>query len=283
MRVRHLLLPCAATLLLAALAAAKAPPPTVATTAPPKPAVASALVTTTWTVGGVERQALVYTPRLTPGIAVAKRPLIFGFHGHGGTMQGAAQQMHFETLWPTAVVVYPQGLNAPSGIDPQGLHSGWQMVAGDQGDRDLAFFDAMLADVRQKYPIDERRVYTAGFSNGAIFSYLLWSTRAPELAAIGACAGFIVPPTALKEARPVVHIAGKNDSTAKFASQLDAIATDRQVDHAMAAGQSCGQRCTRYASTTQTPVVTYIHDGGHVYPPWASAAIIEFFQAHQQP
>src|SRR5258705_10450175 len=36
----------------------------------------------TWTVDGVKREAIVYTPKSTAG----KAPLIFSFHGHGDDM-----------------------------------------------------------------------------------------------------------------------------------------------------------------------------------------------------
>ncbi|HEY0783485.1 MAG TPA: hypothetical protein VGE98_13585, partial [Thermoanaerobaculia bacterium] len=51
-----------------------------------------------WTVGGVERQALVFTPAaITTG---TKAPLLLVFHGHGGNMNGAARQMNFQAYWP---------------------------------------------------------------------------------------------------------------------------------------------------------------------------------------
>src|SRR5215831_20946158 len=76
--------------------------------------------TMTWTVDGVSRTALVFAPK--PTAAGYKVPLVFAFHGHGGNMQAAAMGMHLQTLWPEAVIVYPQGLNTPSTVDPQGLH-----------------------------------------------------------------------------------------------------------------------------------------------------------------
>jgi predicted esterase len=85
-------------------------------------------------------------------------------------MQAAAQVMHLQKFWPGAVIVYPQGLKTPSQVDPQGNFPGWQVRAGQAGlnDRDLKFFDAMLATMRQKFPVDNARIYATGFSNGAI-------------------------------------------------------------------------------------------------------------------
>lgn len=233
----------------------------------------------TWNVDGTKRQAIVFAPKTTD----ERHPLIFAFHGHGGNMNAAAQGMHFQTLWPEAIVIYPQGLPTQTVVDPQGLRPGWQDEAGQQGDRDLKFFDAMLATMRQKYAVDDSRIYSTGFSNGGVFSYLLWAERGKILAAIGECAGRLFPAEHPTEPRAVLAIAGRADTTDPFALQQQSIETARQIDNATGPGQSCGQMCTLYASTTHTPVVTRIHPGGHVYPPWAPPAIVEFFRNHTHP
>ena len=63
-----------------------------------------------WKVDGVGREALVYAPaaaKTTPS------PLVFAFHGHGGTMKYAAAKFAYHKHWPDAIVVYMQGLNTP--------------------------------------------------------------------------------------------------------------------------------------------------------------------------
>jgi poly(3-hydroxybutyrate) depolymerase len=50
----------------------------------------------TWTVDGSQREAIVFAP--APTISNVKHPLMFGFHGHGGNMQGMSQLMHLQTL-----------------------------------------------------------------------------------------------------------------------------------------------------------------------------------------
>ena len=244
----------------------------------------AAQTTMTWTVDGVKREALVFSP--APTTSVIKHPLVFAFHGHGGNMQGASQLMHLQTLWKGAIVVYPQGVNRPSPVDPQGNKSGWQVEAnqtnGNVGNKDLDFFDAMLATMHQKFTVDDKRVYSTGFSNGAIFSYLLWAERGKILAAIGECAGRLWDSEHLTEPRALLAIAGTADTTDPFTLQQQTIETARQVDSATGQGQACGQYCTFYPSTTQTPVKTFIHPGAHVYPPWAPAEIVKFFKAHKQ-
>lgn len=247
--------------------------------------VAAQGTTMTWTVEGVQRVALVFAP--APTIAGVKHPIVFVFHGHGGNMQGMAQSAHIQTFWPGAIVVYPQGVPTPSPGpgDPQGLRPGWQFEAGQTGtnDRDLKFFDAMLATFEQKFSVDDQRIYSTGFSNGAIFSYLLWAERGKVLAAFGICAGMLWSSEHLTEPRAAAIVGGTADTTLPFTVQQQSIEAARQVDNATGAGQPCGPGCTRYPSTSQTPVVTRIHSGGHVYPPWASQFFVNFFKLHKHP
>jgi polyhydroxybutyrate depolymerase len=243
---------------------------------------AAAQTTMTWNIDGVARQALVFAPPPTATAAV-RHPLVFAFHGHGGNMQGAAQSMHIQTLWPEAIVVYPQGLNTKAPIDPAGTRPGWQNQAGNDGDRDLKLFDAMLLTMHQKFTVDDERVYTTGFSAGGVFSYLLWAERSKLIAAVGECAGRLFDPEHLPEPRALLAIAGQADTTDPFALQQQTIETAKQVDSATGQGQACGQNCMLFTSTTSTPVKTFIHPGGHVYPPWAPAQIVTFFKNHKRP
>ena len=41
-----------------------------------------------------------------------------------GTRTGTSIQFHIQTLWPQAIVVYPQGLNTPTPVDPSATQSG---------------------------------------------------------------------------------------------------------------------------------------------------------------
>jgi len=236
-----------------------------------------------WTVAGSTRQALVFPP--ASNAAAARHPLIFAWHGHGGTMQGASDQMGFQSIWPDAIVVYPQGL-----INNQDGGYGWQKELGVDGNRDLKFFDAMLATLRQKYPVDNERIYTAGFSNGTGFSYLLWVERGNTLAAVGAVAGVLAESEQdkLTQPRALIAIFGTGQGTASEAVKEKTIAAARKVDHASASEQSCpiptgATDCKLYPSTSQTPVKNITHDGGHEYPSWVPEEIVKFFQNHKKP
>lgn len=232
----------------------------------------------TWNIEGVTRQALVFTPTAS---ASTKAPVVFFFHGHGGNMnQGGKSPNAIQNLWPEAIVVYPQGLLKPSHRNPQKMGPGWQDAKGEYGDRDLKFVDAMISTLREKYAADDKRVYAAGFSNGAVFSYLLWAERAQSFAAFGIVAGRLDDAEHLTTPRPVSIIAGRSDPVLPFEMQQEAMNAARQIDGATGAGQSCGQICTAYAASSPTPVVTRIHPGGHQVPPVAGRAFVDFFKAH---
>lgn len=230
-----------------------------------------------WSVDGVAREALVYVP---PAAKTAAAPVIFAFHGHGGGMRQAAQSFGYQKLWPEAIVVYMQGLNTPGKLtDPEGKRPGWQKNVGDQGDRDLKFFDAVLAGLEKDYRVDKKHVYATGHSNGGAFTYLLWAARGDRLAAVAPSAALLVENFQMLKPKPVLHVAGQNDPLVKFAWQERMMDGVRKLN-GCGAGQPWGPSATLYPSATGTPVVTYIHPGTHQFPPEAPAAIVKFFHEH---
>lgn len=253
-----------------------------------------------WNIEGVTREALVYVP---PTAKTTPAPLVFAFHGHGGTMKNVASGKAYHRLWPEAIAVYMQGLNTPGRLtDPQGLKPGWQAFAGDQDDRDLKFFDAVLTTLKTDYRVDEKRVYATGHSNGGGFTYLLWSERGDVFAAVApsAAAALVAGvPNGLPEQlarlaakarkgmkelkpKPVLHIAGEKDTLVKFEWQKRTIDALRKLN-GCDEGQPWGERCTIYPSKTGTPVVAYIHPGGHQAPEDAQALIVKFFKEQVKP
>ena len=236
-----------------------------------------------WTVAGEPREALVFPP-----FTAGKHPLIFAWHGHGGSMEGAAEQMHFQTVWPEAIVVYAQGLTTKSVHDKDGQGAGWQKET-DPKNRDLKLFDAMLATMRAEYSIDDSRIYTAGFSNGTGFSYLLWVERGRILAAIGAVSGVLLDPERHKPTPPraLISIAGSAgiapdavQATVDRARQINGTGPRQTCDKPDGAPKHT--KCHFYPSPT-TPVKQITYPGGHEYPSWAPDEILRFFMHHQRP
>lgn len=228
----------------------------------------------TWQVEGVTREALVHASESTDAA-----PLVFVFHGHGGQMGGVARNFHIHQLWPEAVVVYPQGVPTPGKYDPAGKQSGWQGATGRRGDRDLKFFDVMLATMKEKHHIDESRVYATGHSNGGGFTYLLWAARPNVFAAIAPSA---VSNVTIDKAQPlpVMHITGQSDKVVPFSDQESTMAEVRRINHCAPDGQPWAEDCLLYSSETKTPFVSFVYSGGHQFSTEAPALIVRFFKEH---
>lgn len=252
---------------------------------------ADALTRREWKMDGVVREALVYVP---PKAKTEATPVVFAFHGHGGSMNNATRMYGYHTLWPEAMVVYMQGLNTPGKLtDPEGKKPGWQHGLGEEGDRDLKFFDTVLAALQDEYRVDEKRIYSTGHSNGGGFTYLLWAARGNRFAAFApsACAASsLFSPTKERAGvrsrkfipKPVLHVAGENDPLVKFEWQ-------KQTMDALRKRNECGEGkpwekgCTVYESKVGAPVVTFIHPGTHRFPEAAPAVIVKFFKEQAKP
>ncbi|HLF83932.1 MAG TPA: esterase [Blastocatellia bacterium] len=233
----------------------------------------------TFTVDGVERQAVVYpNARPAPG---AGAPVVFMFHGHGGTAQNVARRLRIHELWPEAVVVYMQGIPGVVGIrDPEAARNGWQKSPGDVGDRDIKFFDAALDRIQRKYKTDPNRVYVIGHSNGGRFVNVLWNSRGDKLAGLCSAAG---PGGRLLEKaapKPAFIIAGEKDPLVPYQSQQLSIELARKLLKTDQSKAKVNGFERTEPGVNGTELVTYIHSGGHEFPLEALPGVINFFQRH---
>jgi dienelactone hydrolase len=102
-------------------------------------------------------------------------PLLFLWHGLGDTAANFAQAMGAEAQAKKGlVVVVPQS---------QGSVSAWGFSNMDTAKPDAALFDDLLACTDLAFDIDNNRVYTMGFSAGALWSSWLVMHRSDYLAA----------------------------------------------------------------------------------------------------
>lgn len=231
-----------------------------------------------WTVEGQAREGLVYVPtaaKSTPS------PMVFAFHGHGGTMRGAVNTFAMHKHWPEAIIVYLQGLNTPGRLtDPEGKKPGWQHSAGEQGDRDLKFFDAVLASLKADYRVDDKRIYSTGHSNGGGFTYLLWAARGDVFAAMAPSSAAATRQQKDLKPKPVLHIAGENDPLVLFSWQKQTMDELRKLNGCEETGTNWGKHCTLYSSKQGTPVITCIHPGTHKYLEDAPSLTVKFFKEY---
>ncbi|MFO1019527.1 MAG: hypothetical protein U0903_02325 [Planctomycetales bacterium] len=240
---------------------------------------------TDWTIDGQKRQALIIPPSKT---SVSPAPVIFVFHGHGGSMH-IMERRGFQKLWPEAIVVCPQGLPTASMYDPQGKFPGWQQTIGGNGDRDVKFVDAILKTLHEKYKADDSRIFATGHSNGASFTYLLWGARGKQLAALAPVAGgaFAIRTARDLKPLPIIHISGENDPIVRFDNQMRIMGEIRRRNGCNAEGKPWAKSGdlvgTIYSSDKGAPFVAVIHPGDHAYPEAAPALIVRFFKESTKP
>ena len=236
-------------------------------------------LTRTVMVDGVERMAIIYPGRHandTPS------PLILAFHGFSGSAQSmTATRLH--VAWPEATVVYPEGFRVHSRRFDEDVPA-WQAAPGRDHDRDVRFIDALLDDLHTVVRIDDRRVYVAGVSNGALFAYVLLTERPKPFAAFGivaGAAGFVRQATV---PRAVLIIQGKTDTTIRPQWAQETRDLLRQLN-------GCGMEEREWAPgylsyqpcTSGCPVIWRLHDGGHTWPHEATGKLVQFFKEQALP
>lgn len=125
-------------------------------------------------VENIQREFLERIPEKCKSTACA---LVFVFHGGGGNPEQIETHSGFTKLAEKVgfAVVYPNGLSK-------------QWNDGRDFDKrnsdDLAFVDAMIADLRQRYKIELKKIFATGMSSGGFMSFLLGCERSQVFAAV---------------------------------------------------------------------------------------------------
>lgn len=83
---------------------------------------------------------------------------------------------------------------------PDGVEKNWndgRAVEASRAHReqidDVGFVDAVLEDIARRHPVDPKRVYATGISNGAFMSHWLGAERSSRFAAIAPVVGGMAP------------------------------------------------------------------------------------------
>ena len=119
-------------------------------------------------------------------------PLVFAFHGGGGNGSGMNSLTKFDKLANREgfIAVFPDGVGNSWNDGRQNLASEAYLLNVD----DVGFVDAMIETISLEFPVDRKRIYATGISNGAIFSHFLAAQRASTFAAIAPVVGGLAIP-----------------------------------------------------------------------------------------
>lgn len=230
-------------------------------------------------VDGTERTAIIF-PNSAPAPKEGS-PIVFVFHGHGGTAQNAMRRFRIHADWPEAVVFYMQGLPTATGRDPQGEKPGWQNSPGLHADRDLKFFDSAVEWAKQKYKIDDKRIYVCGHSNGGGMTYALWSARSSVIAAFAPSAAVFGFKARNAAPKPALLIIGEGDDIVPTANQERNAEVVLRLNECRQTGKETGRGIKLYDCKAGADTAVYTHSGGHRMPDDAGEMMVKFFKQHK--
>lgn len=169
-------------------------------------------------IGALDRHYLVHVP---PRREAAQLPVVVMLHGGGGSSRGAATETDWSAKADEAgfLAVFPDAMppdpSRPGQFrnNPQLWNDGSdRFYRGQKAPDDVAFINAMLDDLASRFPVDKRRIYATGFSNGASMSFRIGMELSHRFAAIAPVAGALwLEPGTLKHPVPMLYITGTAD------------------------------------------------------------------------
>lgn len=118
------------------------------------------------TIDGLERTYLLHLPEKST--SVNNLPLLFVFHGGGGTGKQIMKETGFNKISDKEkfIVVYPNGEN-----------KGWNDGRDEPKEKtkydDVNFISRLIDTICRQYNIDTNRIFSTGISNGGFFSFYL--------------------------------------------------------------------------------------------------------------
>lgn len=175
--------------------------------------------------GGRRRSYIVHVPPSARGARPADRalPVVIAFHGGGGEAAGFKGYAGLDAVADRegVLVVYPNG----TGQLPRRLLT-WNAgeccgYAMSQRVDDVGFAVSVLDDLARRTPVDGRRSYATGHSNGAMMAYRLGAERADRIVAIAPVAGaYDLDQFAPSRPVAVLHIHSVDDPRALYKGGL---------------------------------------------------------------
>jgi polyhydroxybutyrate depolymerase len=194
-------------------------------------------------------------------------PLIFAWHSSGA--DGAESRRYYKLEPVTgdgAIIVYPNGLNGAWDLSATGV--------------DMKFFDLLLESISKEYCVDQKRVFSTGYSFGGMMSNSLACNRGDKLRAFAPMAGAFFDGTKSCATPVPAWIAhATNDNVVSYSSGQAArdiwLKTNGCGTTTMPISPS---PCVAY-ECSKAPLQWCVHTSGHVWPSFASKGVWDFFKS----
>jgi len=172
-------------------------------------------------VGQQERSYYVHVP---PKYDASKpTPVVLAFHGAGTNAPIMALSTGLSAKADEAgfIVVYPNG-TGEGGLLLVWNSGGFRGPYARNRPDDVAFVAALLDDLATIVPIDRKRVYATGISNGGMMCYRLAAELSDRIAAVAPVAGAMgVDRCRPKRPVAVLHFHGTDDKLVPFHGPRD--------------------------------------------------------------
>jgi len=166
----------------------------------------------TITYDGVTRSFIIYVPAIYSN--TDEVPLLLGMHKKNGTAENFMTYGDFRYIADTAnfIIVHPQGL-----LDKDGI-THWNFNPSADTVDDIGFLDSLIENVSSRFSIDQKRIYSTGFSQGAFMSFYLACHLERKIAGIGAVSGSLIDTAGCFDGFPVpiMQIHGTNDNVVSY-------------------------------------------------------------------
>lgn len=164
-------------------------------------------------VRGQNRTAYVHVPSNLD--RSQEYPLLIGYHGGAGNARGYIEQSQVFVKGEKAgfIVACPEGTPIPGPGDLRVWNSGAEYAETSKNADDVQFTIELIDRIASVYPVDSKRIYATGFSNGAQMTYRLAAELSDRIAAVapmsgGRLAGGRQPTRPV----PVLHVHGTADT-----------------------------------------------------------------------
>ena len=173
-----------------------------------------------------DRKVVFITPKgFKPGDPL---PLVFFFHGAGGSAQQASRTYGWTEKADVGnfFAAFPEGL--PLRADSGGPFHVWRDERGNRSMdlSDVHFFEVLLGKLQAALPVDPKRIYVTGFSNGAGMTFTLGAHFPDRIAAIAPVSSqSFVTVDSLARPLPVYYLTGTADPLIPYHGGKSKIAT----------------------------------------------------------
>lgn len=182
--------------------------------------------------GDLIRTFLLHVPRTRPrrfGLATSY-PLVIVLHGSGANGATIRRMSGMDSIADAAhfLVAYPDATTGALGLGAD-WNVGECCGAAHKGNvDDIAFLRALIGALSKEMPIDQRRIYVAGFSDGGRMAYHAACELGARVAAIGVVSGSLMDgECAPKRPVPLIAFHGTADDEVPYADSSFSTAVGR--------------------------------------------------------